>query len=134
MDDKIKSSEEIRRLMGVTQSEYSIAIRKLRDLEREKMIAEAKTTIILTSKTNKLITNKNLREHLVECCKDPKFKPTIDFISSCIYIEHQELMEEYNFYAKQAKQAEKEFEMLSSQNIAYQSERKFQGVELMNKV
>jgi hypothetical protein len=134
MEEKVKSPEELQRLMSITQSEYSIAIRKMSDIEKRKMEAEAKACIILTAKATNLITNKDLKKHLIECFKDDKFKPTVSFIESCTYLEHQPLMEEYNFYSKQAKQLEKEFEMLSSQLIYYQSKNKFKAAELMNKM
>lgn len=134
MKVKINSPQEIQRLMAQTQFEFSEAIRKLRDLEKRKMIAEAKTTLIVTAKRVDLITNDQLKTHFSLCCKEDKFKPTIDFIRSCIYIEHQKIMEEYNYYEKQAKQAEKEYEMLVSQQIYYQSENKVKAAELMNKM
>lgn len=128
------SPEKLAELMATTQSEYSIAIRKLRPLERAKMLAEAKTRIIITAHRVDLIKNKSLKEHLKACFEDPKFKPTVDFINSCIYIEHQELMEDYNAYEQEAKQAVKEFEMLSDQAISYASDRKFKQAELINKI
>lgn len=134
MSEKIPSPEELRKLMYQTQSEYSIAIRELRKLERQKRLAEATTTLILTSKRGDLLKNENLKKHFEVCCEDPKFKPTVDFINSCIYLEHKDLMEEYDYQQVLSKQADKEFQMLSAQLIWYQSENKAKAIELMNQI
>ncbi len=129
-----KSADDVVKLIEQTRYEYSNAIRKLRALEKEKMYQESRTTIILTAKKPELLKNDALKKQLETCFEDPKFKPTLDFIASCIYIEHKDLMEEYNYYLKLSKQAEKEFEMLSSQLIWHQSQAKIKGIELMNKI
>lgn len=132
---KPNSPEKLLELMAVTQSEYSVAITALRGLERLKMAAETRTTVILTAKRFDLLQNVSLRDHFQKCCEaDPKFKPTVDFIASCVYLEHEELMENYNAQEKASKQAEKEFAMLSSQLIWYQSKNKVKGIEMINKL
>lgn len=132
MEPKIKGVEELRSLMGVTQSEYSLAIRRLNELEKRKMLAEATATLIITSRRVDMLTNEKLKSYLEKCFEDDKFKPTVSFIESCIFMEHQELMEEHIALAKNARYLEKEFEMLSGQLIYYQSRNKVKAAEMMN--
>lgn len=131
---RAKSPEELLRLMAETQSEYSIVIRELKKIEKQKMLAEASTTIILHSKSLEYIKNVKLKKHLEKCYEDEKFKPTVSFIESCVYMENQEVMEEHNDLTKKARYLEKEFEMMSNQLSFAQSKLKYKAAEMMNKL
>lgn len=128
------SPSQLLKMMATTQFEYSEAIRKLRELEKAKMLHEARTNVIVAAKRFDLLENEGLRVHFQTACSDPKFRPTVDFIERCIYLENLPLMEEYNYYSKVAKQAEKEYEILSGQLIWHQSQAKIKGIELINKI
>lgn len=129
-----QDAESILRLIEQTRYEYSDAVKNLRKLEKLKMLVEMQTTVIINSKHPELLKNEDLKAKILGLFDDPKFKPTVDFIASCVYLENQAVMEDYNYYLKLSKQAEKEFEMLSSQLIWHQSQAKIKGIELMNKV
>lgn len=129
-----QDAESILRLIEQTRYEYSDAVKNLRKLEKLKMLVEMQTTVIINSKHPELLKNEDLKAKISGLFDDPKFKPTVDFIASCVYLENQAVMEDYNYYLKLSKQAEKEFEMLSSQLIWHQSQAKIKGIELMNKV
>lgn len=129
---RAKSPEELLRLMAETQSEYSIIIRGLKKIERQKMKLEASTTIILHSKSLEYIKNEKLKKHLEKCYEDDKFKPTVSFVESCVYLENEDIMEEHNDLTKRARYLEKEFDMLSSQLIYHQSKNKVKTAEIMN--
>lgn len=129
-----QDAESILRLIEQTRYEYSDAVKNLRKLEKLKMLVEMQTTVIINSKHPELLKNEDLKAKILGLFDDPKFKPTVDFIASCVYLENRAVMEDYNYYLKLSKQAEKEFEMLSSQLIWHQSQAKIKGIELMNKV
>lgn len=129
-----KTPEELVKLMTETEYEFHECNQRLKKLEKDKMLAEAKTSIILHGHRADLLQNITLREHFIKCEADSKFRLTVDLTASFVYLEHQELMEQYNYYSKRAKQLEKEYSMLQGILMNYQSENKLRASELLNKL
>lgn len=123
--------EELLKQMERAASEFETANRIIRELDLEKTERKAKTTIVIEAKRADLLTNENLKAHLMVCFSDPKFKPTLDFIANAIYLEHMEFLTAYNTASLVAKQAEKEYDMWQKQLMWHQSALKREGLELM---
>lgn len=130
----ILSVDKLRELMGLVQWEFEQANRKLRELQTAKNEREAKTDVILWAKRPDLLTNEKVKAHYIKCLQDEKFKLTVDLAKHFIYLENQDIMEEYEFYEKIASQAEKEYKMLTTQMMWYLSENKVKVSELFNKL
>lgn len=129
--DPLVAPDELRRRLGLAAWEFEQANRKLRELESRRVVREKQTRIILLAKRWDLIQNERLRLHLLHCYEDEKFKPTKEDLESFIFIEHREIFDEYNYFEKLAKQANREFEMWQSQLMWYQSKMKHDRLEQM---
>lgn len=117
----ILSPDELREKMGKAAWEKEKAARELRKISQTVNIRKHKTTTIILSRKFDLIQNAKLREHLIACAEDPKFKPTKEQIEGFVFLEHQEVMEKYEFYSDVSKQASEEHEMYAKQLSWYQS-------------
>lgn len=126
----LKTPEALMKLMEEANSEFARANRVMRGLEVEKMHAEARTAVILVAKRVDLLTNEGLKAQLSVCLKDSHFRWTKELLEKFSYLENQEIFEKYNEAEKIAKQAQKEFEMASSQLIYHQSQNKLKSAEL----
>jgi hypothetical protein len=126
------TSDEIIEKMGETNFEHRHAIKELKKIELEKNIKESKTTLIIHAQRSDLLQNPEARKLFEDCMEDPKFKATVDFVNSLVYVEHQAIMEKYKHYEMIAKRAERQYEQLCSMLIWEQSKNKREGQELMS--
>lgn len=118
------SPEDIQEKMAQSSYLHRHAIEQLKRVEREKTIAEAQITLAVQAKRVDLLTDPAAVELFNNAMEDPKFKPTIDFTNSLVYVEARPIMEEYQFWENIAKREEKQFQMLVSQQMWYMSENK----------
>ena len=126
------TADEIIEKMGETNFEHRHAIKELKKIELEKSIKEAKATLIIHAQRTDLLQNPEARRLFEDCIEEPKFRATVDFVNSLIYVEHQEIMEKYKHHEMVAKRAEKQYEQLCSMLIWEQSKNKREGQELMS--
>lgn len=117
-------------LMGETAEQFRRATKRLRELEATKTIRVAQVEVILLSRKIDLLKSEGLKKHLNLCFADPKFRWTNEVLSAFMMVELRELLGEYNYYEKVARNAEKENEMWSKQLMYYQSKNKLKGAEL----
>lgn len=127
----VDNPEELLQLMGKSAWEFRQATKKLGQLEKEKNIRARATSAALILRDVSQIKNEYLKAHLVECFEDPKFKLTVDAVENFTYLENREIIEEYNYQEKEAKHAEKTFDMASKMLMWHQSKMKRDGVEAM---
>ena len=131
---KRRSPEELLELMETTASEFEVANRAMRNLERKLTLDRAKTKAILLARATDLIKNAGLKLTLEKCLKDDKFKFTGDILDEFVLIENQDDMVEYLYQEKISKQAKEENEMWGRQLMWYQSKNKLRAAELANRI
>lgn len=125
------SPDDLMYKMSCLEYEFEYATAQMQQIEVKKTIREMKTKVILSSRSFHLLTNEKLRSHLIECFdRDPKFRITAELFEAFIFIEHQEIFEQYNFYEKAAKQAKERHEMLGRQLSWYQTKAKREIAEM----
>jgi hypothetical protein len=125
------TSDEIIEKMGETNFEHRNAIKELKKIELEKNITESKLTLIIHAQRSDLLKNPEAKKLFEDAMEDPRFRATVDFVNSLIYVEAQVIMERYKHFEMIAKRAEKQYEQLCSMLIWEQSKNKREGHELM---
>ena len=119
------SPEELLQKMAHSEYEYDFAKRKVEALEVKKLVRENKTKVIMASRSFHLLQNEKLRQHLEDCFTlDPKFRITGELYEAFVYIEHQQIFDEYSFYEKLMKRAHDQHEMLGRQLSYHQTKLK----------
>lgn len=123
--------EELLEKMAQASYEYHHAAAQMAQLFQQKQTYEAVVTGIVQSRQWHLLEDLQAKQLCELAAADPKFKPTVDFTNSVVYMEAKAIIEPFNYWEAQANTASKYHQMLTNQLMWHQSENGRLKAEMM---
>jgi hypothetical protein len=124
--------DELLERMAQASYEYHHAAQQMATLFQQKQTYETVITGLVQSKQWELLQDPQAKELCRLAFADPKFKPTVDFTNSVVYMEAKAVMEPFNYWEAQANTAGKYHQMLTNQLMWHQSENSRLKAEMMS--